>query len=39
MSGVTNAFNLAARGLYADLQQIAPGESWEEVFSVTLSGF
>lgn len=39
MSGITNAFNLAARGLYADLQQIDPGESWEEVFSVTLSGF
>lgn len=39
MSGITNAFNLARRGRYADLQQIAPGESWEEVFSVTPSGF
>ena len=39
MSGITNAFNLAHRGRYAGLQQIAPGETWEEVFAVTPTGF
>ncbi len=39
MSGITNAFNLAHRGRYAGLQEIAPGNSWEEVFSVTAGGF
>ena len=39
MSGITNGFNLAHRGEYDDLQVIAPGESWAESFSVTVSGF
>lgn len=39
MSGITNAFNLAYRGRYAGLQTIAPGEFWEEVFSVRAIGF
>lgn len=39
MSGITNAFNLAHRGQYDGLQTIAPGDSWEESFSVTATGF
>lgn len=32
MVGVTNSMNLAQRGLYNDLQRVAPGGSWEESF-------
>jgi aldose 1-epimerase len=39
MSGVTNAFNLAHRGLYPQLQTIAPGKKWEESFWILPSGF
>ena len=39
MSGPTNAFNLAHRGLYQDLQTIAPGGEWRESFWVAASGF
>jgi aldose 1-epimerase len=39
MAGITDALNLAPRGLYADLQQIPPGGSWKETFWIRLSGF
>lgn len=32
MTAITNAFNLAHEGKYDGLQQVAPGESWEEQF-------
>jgi aldose 1-epimerase len=37
MSAVTNAFNLAHAGLYAELQSVAPGEAWRESFWVGFS--
>ena len=39
MSGITNAFNLAHRGVYNDLQTIPPGGSWEESYWIRPSGF
>jgi aldose 1-epimerase len=39
MAGITNAMNLAHRGLYKDLQSIAPGAVWEESFWVRATGF
>ena len=39
MAGITNAMNLAHRGVYDDLQYIPPGEIWEETFRITPSGF
>lgn len=39
MSAVTNGVNLAAAGKYAELQTIAPGDSWRESFWVRASGF
>jgi aldose 1-epimerase len=39
MVGITNAMNLAHKGLYAELQSIAPGETWEESFWIRPSGF
>jgi aldose 1-epimerase len=39
MSGVTNAFNLAERGLYPQLQSVEPGGKWEESFWIRPSGF
>ena len=39
MAGITNALNLAQKGLYHELQTIAPGETWEESFWVRPSGF
>ena len=35
MSAVTNAFNLAHRGIYKELQSIPPGGTWCESFWVT----
>ena len=32
MAAITNAFNLAHDGKYAELQSIAPGETWRESF-------
>jgi aldose 1-epimerase len=32
MAAVTNALNLSQKGLYKELQSIAPGGSWEESF-------
>jgi aldose 1-epimerase len=39
MTGVTNAFNLAYRGIYNDLSSVAPGETWDESFWIHPSGF
>ena len=38
-TGITNAFNLAQRGVYKDLQSVAPGGSWEESFWISTSGY
>ncbi len=39
MTGITNAFNLAHRGVYKALQTIPPGESWQESYWIRPSGF
>ena len=39
MVGITNAINAAHKGIYKDLQSIAPGASWQESFWVKPSGF
>ena len=39
MSAITNAFNMAHRGTYKDLQMVAPGGEWRESFWVKTSGF
>ncbi len=39
MSAVTNAFNLAHAGKYAELQSIAPGGSWRESYWIQTAGF
>jgi aldose 1-epimerase len=39
MVGITNALNLAQKGLYKELQTIPAGGSWEESFWVTAKGY
>jgi aldose 1-epimerase len=39
MVAITNALNLAQKGIYKDLQSIPPGGSWEESFWVTTKGY
>ena len=39
MAGITNALNLAHRGVYKDLQSIAPGGTWQESFWIRAKGF
>ncbi|MEN3339093.1 MAG: aldose 1-epimerase [Acidobacteriota bacterium] len=39
MAGITDAMNLAQRGLYKELQSIPPGGTWQESFWVRPSGF
>jgi aldose 1-epimerase len=39
MAGITDALNLAQRGVYKELQSIAPGKTWQESFWITPSGF
>lgn len=39
MSAITNAFNLAHAGRYAELQFVAPGAEWREIFRITPTGF
>ncbi len=39
MAAITNAMNLAHKGMYKDLQSIAPGGTWEESFWVRVRGF
>jgi hypothetical protein len=39
MSANTNAFNLAHRGIYKDLQMVAPDGEWRESFGVKPGSF
>jgi aldose 1-epimerase len=39
MAAITNALNLAHKGVYKDLQIIPPGGSWEESFWITTKGY
>ncbi|HTG74309.1 MAG TPA: hypothetical protein VMB70_11095, partial [Terriglobia bacterium] len=39
MAGITNAMNLAQKGLYKELQSIQPGGTWQESFWIKPSGF
>ena len=39
MAGITNAINLAHKGVYKDLQSVAPGATWRESFWVKPGGF
>jgi aldose 1-epimerase len=39
MAGITNAMNLAHRGIYKELQSIVPGGVWDESFWIRPSGF
>lgn len=39
MAGITDSMNLAQKGLYKELQYIAPGGVWQESFWVRVSGF
>jgi aldose 1-epimerase len=39
MAGITNALNLAQKGIYKELQTIPPGGTWEESFWVTTKGY
>ena len=39
MAGITDAMNLAYRGLYKELQYIKPGGTWQESFWIRPSGF
>ncbi len=39
MSGITNALNLAQKGVYKELQSIPAGGTWQESFFVKPSGF
>ncbi len=39
MAGITNALNLAQKGIYKELQMIPSGGSWEESFWVTTKGY
>src|SRR5437870_3071766 len=39
MTGITDAMNLAHKGLYKDLQTIPPNQTWQETFWIKPSGF
>ena len=39
MAAISNALNMAPRGQYAELQSIAPGQTWRESFWIKPSGF
>jgi aldose 1-epimerase len=39
MAAITNALNMAHRGLYKELQSIPPGGVWKESFWIRPSGF
>lgn len=39
MAAITNALNLAHRGVYKELESIPPGGAWQESFWVRPSGF
>jgi aldose 1-epimerase len=39
MAAITDAVNLAQRGLYKELQSVAPGQTWRESFWIAVGGF
>ena len=39
MVAITNALNLAEKGVYKELQTVSPGGSWEESFWITTKGY
>jgi aldose 1-epimerase len=39
MTGITNALNLAHRGVYKELQYVKPGQTWQESFWVRPTGY
>jgi aldose 1-epimerase len=39
MAAITNALNLAQKGIYKELQHVAPGGTWRESFWITPFGF
>jgi aldose 1-epimerase len=39
MAGITDALNLAHKGIYKDLQSITPSGTWQEAFEIRPSGF
>jgi aldose 1-epimerase len=39
MSGITNAFSLAHRGLYSELPQVPAGGAWTASFRICVEGF
>jgi aldose 1-epimerase len=39
MAGITNAMNMAPKGMYKELQSIPPGGTWQESFWIRPSGF
>ena len=39
MAGITDSMNLAQKGLYKELQYVAPGQKWQESFAIKPSGF
>ena len=39
MAGITNAINLAHKGVYQELQSVKPGGTWQESFWIRPSGF
>ena len=39
MAAITNALNLAHKGVYKDLQNVPPGGTWHESFIISTSGF
>jgi len=39
MVAITNALNLAQKGVYKELQTVSPGGSWEESFWITTKGY
>jgi len=39
MAAITNALNLAEKGIYKELQSIAPGGTWRESFWILPKGF
>jgi aldose 1-epimerase len=39
MAGISDALNLAQKGIYKELQYIPPGENWQESFRIKPSGF
>jgi galactose mutarotase-like enzyme len=39
MAGITDALNLAQKGIYKELQTIPPGGVWQESFWIAPRGF